>query len=166
MEIRRLRSEEEAEICARMKAESEPWITLGRDYAASLRIILDSSREVYLAIEDGAILSFVIIEMEGAFVGYVKSICTAPEWRGRGIGSQLMSHVESRIFKETPNVFICVSGFNEGARRLYERLGYEVVGELKNYLVSGESEILMRKTIGPLSGFRGMTRQAFCYNDK
>ena len=148
-----LEGSEEAEICARMMAESEPWITLKRNYEDSLEIISDPSREVYLALGDDEILGFVIIEMEGAFVGYIKSIYTAPKWRGKGIGSQLMSYVESRIFREAPNVFICVSGFNEGARRLYERLGYEVVGELKDYIVAGESEILMRKTIAPLSEF-------------
>jgi ribosomal protein S18 acetylase RimI-like enzyme len=91
--------------------------------------------------------------MHGAFVGYIKSICVSPRWRNRGIGSRLMSFAEGRIFGEAPNVFICVSSFNEGARRFYERLGYEVVGELKNYIVSGHSEILMRKTIAPLAEF-------------
>jgi len=37
---------------------------------------------------------------------------------------------------------------------LYERLGYEVVGELKDYIVPGHSEMLLRKTIGPLVELR------------
>jgi ribosomal protein S18 acetylase RimI-like enzyme len=45
----------------------------------------------------------------------------------------------------------CVSSFNHGARRLYERLGYHVVGELTDYIVEGYSEILLRKTRGPLT---------------
>jgi ribosomal-protein-alanine N-acetyltransferase len=153
IEIRRLESDVEAEICARMMAASEPWITLGRDYAASLEIVSDPSLEVYLALRDEEIVGFVVVSMTGAFIGYVKSIYTAPEWRGRGVGSRLMSFVEDRIFREAPNVFICVSDFNEGAQRLYRRLGYEVVGELKDYLVSGKSEVLMRKTIAPLAEF-------------
>ena len=48
-------------------------------------------------------------------------------------------------------MFICVSSFNPGARRLYERLGYQVVGELPDYMVRGHSEILLRKTTGPLA---------------
>jgi ribosomal protein S18 acetylase RimI-like enzyme len=43
-----------------------------------------------------------------------------------------------------------VSSFNPRARELYERLGYEFIGELKDYLVRGHSELLMRKTIGPI----------------
>lgn len=154
VEIRRLENADEAKICARMMADAEPWITLRRDYEASLKIVSDPSMEVYLALKGYEIVGFVVISMTGAFIGYVKSIYTAPEWRSRGIGSGLMSFVEDRIFREAPNVFICVSDFNEGAQRLYRRLGYEVVGELKNYLVSGKSEVLMRKTIAPLAEFK------------
>lgn len=154
VEIRRLENTGEAEACARMMAESEPWRTLGRDYEASLEMVSDPSREVYLALMGEEIVGFVVIVMTGAFIGYVQSIYTAPEWRSRGIGSRLMSFVEDRIFREAPNVFICVSDFNEGAQRLYQRLDYEVVGELKNYLVSGKSEVLMRKTIAPLAEFK------------
>jgi ribosomal-protein-alanine N-acetyltransferase len=50
-----------------------------------------------------------------------------------------------------PNVFICASSFNPGARRLYERLGYQVVGELPDYIVRGHAETLLRKTTGPLA---------------
>lgn len=153
IEIRPMRNTDEAETCARMMANSEPWLILGRGYETSLKIVSDSSREVYLAVRDNEILGFVVLVMIGAFIGYVQSIYTAPEWRRKGIGSKLMSYAESRIFRETPNVFICVSNFNEGAQRLYRRLGYEIIGELKDYLVSGKSEILMRKTIAPLAEF-------------
>jgi ribosomal-protein-alanine N-acetyltransferase len=151
--IRKLRHIAEAERCARMMANSEPWITLGRDYEASLKILTEPSREVFLAARDGEIVGFAILGMHGAFVGYIQSVCVAPEWRGKGIGSRLMAHAEKRIFSEAPNVFLCVSSFNKGAQKLYERLGYEVIGVLKDYIVSGHSEILLRKTIAPLAEF-------------
>jgi hypothetical protein len=50
---------------------------------------------------------------------------------------------------------MCVSSFNHDARRLYQRLGYQAVGELIDYIVRGHSEILLRKTLGPLTGFVG-----------
>jgi ribosomal protein S18 acetylase RimI-like enzyme len=56
-----------------------------------------------------------------------------------------------RILRVAPKVFICVSSFNDRARSLYERLGYEVVGELKDFIVRGHSEWLLRKSIGPLA---------------
>ena len=57
-----------------------------------------------------------------------------------------MRHAEERIFRESPNVFLC--------RRLYERLGYTLVGELTDYIVAGHAELLYRKTIGPIGAFR------------
>ena len=72
-------------------------------------------------------------------------------WRGRGLGSALIAFAERRILRDKPNVFICVSSFNARARRLYERMGYEVVGELKDFVVRGHSEFLLRKTTGPLA---------------
>ena len=56
-----------------------------------------------------------------------------------------------RILRDHPNVFLCVSGFNPAARRLYERLGYTCIGELKDYVVQDQSEWLYRKTRGPLA---------------
>lgn len=154
LKIRRLRDGAEAEVCAQMMASSKPWITLGRSYEASLMILRDASREVYLAIHEGEIVGFTILVMHGAFVGYIQTICVAAAWRGKGIGSRLIAHAENRIFNETPNVFLCVSSFNKGARQLYERLGYEAVGELKDYVVAGHSEFLLRKSIGPLAEFK------------
>jgi ribosomal protein S18 acetylase RimI-like enzyme len=48
-------------------------------------------------------------------------------------------------------MFLLVSSFNQEARNLYNKLGYEEVGELTDFIIKGHSEILMWKTIGPLS---------------
>jgi [ribosomal protein S18]-alanine N-acetyltransferase len=152
--IRRLGGRAEAEGCARMMASSEPWITLGRDYEASLALLERLDREAWVAVTDGAVAGFVVLVMAGAFTGYIQTVCVAAARRGSGIGTRLVRHAEERIFRESPNVFLCVSSFNPGARRLYERLGYTLVGELTDYLVAGHSEWLYRKTIGPIGAFR------------
>jgi ribosomal protein S18 acetylase RimI-like enzyme len=153
LEIRRLGDRDEAGACARMMAASEPWITLRRDADAALAILTDPGRESYVAFLQGELVGFLILVMHGAFVGYIQSVCVAPGRRSLGLGRRLMDFAEERIFRETPNVFLNVSSFNPEARRLYERLGYEVVGELRDYIVRGHSEILMRKTTGPLAEF-------------
>ncbi len=153
LEIERLRDHEEARICARFMADSEPWLTLGRSYEVSLGLITDPTREVYVARKEGRPVGFVILVVTGAFVGYVQSIAVDPEWRGRGIGTRILAFAEEKILQMSPNVFVCVSSFNPDALRLYRRLGYEIVGELPDYIVRGHSEILMRKTTGPLAEF-------------
>lgn len=86
-------------------------------------------------------------------MGYIQTVCIDPARRGRGLGSKLVEFAEQRILQVSPNIFLCVSSFNQGARRLYEQLGYTVVGELTDYIVRGHSELLLRKTTGPLTGF-------------
>ena len=159
MEIRRLAGRAEAEACARMMAGSEPWITLGRSYEASLALLESPDREVYVAVADDVAAGFIVLNLHGAFVGYLQTVCVAAEARGQGIGTQLVRFAEERIFRESPNVFLCVSSFNAGARRLYERLGYVLVGELTDYIVRGHAELLYRKTIGPIGALppRGTT---------
>jgi ribosomal protein S18 acetylase RimI-like enzyme len=150
-----LDDEEEAIRCAQLMCGSEPWITLGRTFEASLAIVRDPTREVYLARDERGVAGFIILCMTGAFVGYIQAICIEPSRRGQGLGSRLIDFAEQRIRGVSPNIFMCVSSFNADARRLYQRLGYEVVGELTNYIVDGQSEILLRKTFGPLAGFAG-----------
>jgi [ribosomal protein S18]-alanine N-acetyltransferase len=151
--ITRLGSAAEAQACAQLMAESEPWLTLGRSYADSLRIVQDPTREVYIARAEAGLAGFLILRMTGAFVGYIQTICIHPARRGRGLGTRLVEFAEHRILEESPNVFLCVSSFNRDAWRLYERLGYQVIGELTDYIVQGHSEILLRKSIGPLTTF-------------
>jgi ribosomal protein S18 acetylase RimI-like enzyme len=64
-----------------------------------------------------------------------------------------MDFAEKRMLREASNVFIMVSSFNDGAKRLYERRGFEIVGELKDFIVAGHYEVLMRKNIGPTADF-------------
>jgi ribosomal protein S18 acetylase RimI-like enzyme len=153
LRIRRMSTKDDAERCARMMSSSEPWITLQRDYEKSLEILQKPDREVYLAFRRDELLGFLILNMNGPFAGYIQSICVEPAKRSTGIGAELMRFAEDRIFRESPNVFLCCSSFNPRSQRFYERLGYEVIGELRNFIVAGQSEILMRKTSGTWNEF-------------
>ena len=152
--IRPLATRDEAEACARMMAQTEPWITLRRDYEACLGVVLDETRERYVAYRGDRLAGLLILNVKGAFVGYIQTVCVSPEHRGRGIGTRLVTFAEERIFRESPNVFLCVSSFNHEARRLYEKLGYRMVGALGDYLVRGHAEFLLRKSTGPIADFR------------
>jgi [ribosomal protein S18]-alanine N-acetyltransferase len=131
-------------------SSSEPWITLQRDYDESLRLLESPDLETYVAVDQNQVLGFAMLNLKGDFVGYLKTLCVAPESRGSGIGTALVQFVEERIFRDHANVFILSSSFNPRARALYERLGYQFIGELKDYVVRGHSEMLLRKTRCPI----------------
>lgn len=151
--IRPLQNPEEASACAELMATSEPWITLRGTYEDGLKFLLDSTREVHVALIENAVAGFILLNLRGPFKGYLQTICVAPKWRNLGLGRKLIGFAEARIFRESPNVFLCVSSFNTAAQRFYSRLGYIRVGELPDYVVNGHSEILMRKTLGPIADF-------------
>lgn len=153
IEIRPFTSEADVLWAAAAMAGSEPWITLGRDEAASRLILSDVEKERYILLDGKERAGFLVLNLQGALAGYIQIVCVAPGSRDRGLGTRLIAFAEQRILREKPNVFLCVSSFNAGARRLYERLGYRRVGELEDFLVRGHSETLMRKTAGPLQGF-------------
>ena len=148
--IRPLASREDAHLCATLMSTSEPWLTIGRNYEESRKLIEDPSREVHLAFDGDEFRGFIVLLMHGAFVGYIQIVAVTPQARGSGVGTELIRFAEERIFSTYPNVFLCVSSFNPRARALYERLGYELIGELRDFLIKGQSEFLLRKTIGPI----------------
>ena len=151
--IRPLRDAAEAHTCATFMAASEPWLTLQYPAERVFQRLTDPAREVHVAELENQIVGVLMLCLSGPLSGYIQTIAVHPGWRGRGLGTQLMQFAEEKIFRRSPNVFLCVTSFNRGAQKFYERLGYRKVGELENYLQHGHTEILLRKTRGPLLDF-------------
>jgi len=155
--IRPLFDDGEAQFCADFLISSEPWITLGLTFDMAMQRLTDPTREVYVATVSEQIVGVLILYLNGTFKGYIQLIGVHPDWRCRGIGTKLIHWAEEKIFRDSPNVFLCVSSFNLHAQDLYDRLGYRRVGELTDFVVKGHSEFLMRKTRGPLREFKRRT---------
>ena len=152
--MRLLAGEVEARFCAGFMVASEPWVTLGLTVEQALQRLTDPTREVHVAIVEERVVGVLILFLAGPLNGYIQTIAVHPDWRCRGIGTRMVEWAEERIFRQSPNVFLCVSSFNTHARELYERLGFQRVGELPDFVKVGFSEILMRKTRRPLLGFK------------
>ena len=155
IEIAPIPRADDVEWCARLMSTSEPWVTLKRDYDACVGVLRNPAKERYVVRADGRRAGLLILDMNGPFPGYIQTIAIAPDARNRGIGTKTLAWAEERIFRESPNVFICVSSFNPDARRLYERLGFEAVGVLRHFIVEEHDEWLLRKTRGSWDAFRG-----------
>jgi ribosomal protein S18 acetylase RimI-like enzyme len=139
--------------CARMMSGSEPWITLGMDFEYCVKAFEGDFKEVFFAEFEKELAGFVIMQTQGSFKGYIQTICITESWRGKGFGTEMLRFCENRILTYSPNVFICVSSFNKGAIHLYEEFGFERVGELENFVKKGFTELLYRKTVGPIVGY-------------
>ena len=66
---------------------------------------------------------------DGKKRAYLFAFRIRPAWRNRGIGTLMMDHIERDLFRRGfLFVTLNVAKENPGARRLYERLGYKVIG--------------------------------------
>ena len=137
------------EWCARLMASSEPWITLRRDLEGCRAALIRPGTELFLARDQDSSrpLGFILLAPQGfAASPYVASIGVAAEARGQSVGSQLMAFAEQR-YRDRRHLFLLVSSFNPRAQQFYRRHGYEFIGELKDYMVAGHSELILHKRL-------------------
>ena len=141
-------TEEELYITAAMISSSEPWITLGTTLDTCLKFCLDQEYKVFVARFGSEICGAMVIHPRGlASSPYLKSIVVGSNFRSMGIGRELLRFAEEYFRKTSMHFFMCVSSFNPMARALYEKLGYTKVGEFADYILDGQSEILLHKRI-------------------
>ena len=137
------------EWCARLMASSEPWITLRRDLEGCRAVLVRPGTELFVARDQDSSgpLGFILLAAYGfAASPYVASIGVGPEARGQSVGSQLMAFAEQR-YRDRGHLFLLVSSFNQRAQKFYRGHGYEFVGELKDYIVAGHSELIFHKRL-------------------
>jgi ribosomal protein S18 acetylase RimI-like enzyme len=135
-------------------ADSDPWKRLGYNVNDwdSYFAPLPQGRDSYVLDHDGRVAGIAVLRQKFLLGDYVELLGVAGWARGAGLGGLLLAHVEAVVFERAKNLFVCVSDFNDQARRFYQKQGYQEIGPLPNFLVSGSSEILLRKTSGPAKG--------------
>lgn len=138
----------DADWCAALMADSDPWITLKLDRSRTLAALARPGTELFVARDlDSELLGFILLAAYGlAGAPYIASICVAPGGRSRGIGSALLRFAEQR-YHARGHLFLLVSSFNTGARALYLRHGFVQVGEIPDYVAAGHSELILHKRL-------------------
>jgi ribosomal protein S18 acetylase RimI-like enzyme len=141
-------SEAEKEMAAHLLAGSEPWLTLGISFEQCRKNCYDPEFNIYFAYSGNKPAGVIIVDPRGvAGSPYIKSIAVFPESRGKGVGTRLISFAEQLFRGKSKFMFICVSSFNDKAGKLYRSLGYEFIGELRDYIIEGASEMLLCKKL-------------------
>jgi ribosomal protein S18 acetylase RimI-like enzyme len=96
----------------------------------------------FVALDDGKPVGAVWLRLlagENRGFGYVDettpelSIAILPEYRGQGVGSKLMAHLFEKAQSRYRAICLSVSPDNP-AKRLYQRLGFEVIEENRSSL--------------------------------
>ncbi len=109
-----------------------------------------SRGEIFVAIdEDDKCLGFIWFTLNGAFqrCPYLHIIAIKEEYRNCGVGKKLLQYFEEISSKTSSNLFLVVGEFNQRAKKLYQRLGYNDIGVIPNLYKKGINEHLMMKEI-------------------
>jgi len=148
--IRLMRPDDRDTVIA-LLGDSDPWKTLGYNQEDWGRIFCPTpqGRDSFVGEIEGKIAAIAIVRQKFLLGDYLELLGVAGWARGKGMGTQLLRHIESLVFVRTKNLFACVSDFNKGARDFYKKQGYQEIGPMPNFLIPGTAEILLRKTIGP-----------------
>lgn len=100
---------------------------------------------LFVAIEQDVCTGFMFYITNGVFHSfpYLHLIAVKEEYRGKGIGKQLVEYFEK--ISNRDKFFLAVADFNPNAKRFYESIGYRQVGEIPGLYREGITEYIMMK---------------------
>ena len=137
--------------CVYILQNSELGTVYFSDYkkAADLLLHALAQRGLYVALKDnGDCLGFMYFMPKGVFGSYpyLHIIAVKEEYRNLGIGKQLIHYFEENSSgHSSTKYFLTVDDFNPQAKKLYESLGYQRIGELKDFYKNGITSYIMMK---------------------
>ena len=125
------------------------------EYAKIVRMLEEALKGediLMTVLEENHVRGFVWLQERAVFglSAYIKLIAVDSKHHSRGIGQLLMTAVETFAQKQGPNLFVLTSMDNLTAQKFYLRLGYETIGVIRDYVLPGVDELMMRKTWGSI----------------
>jgi acetyltransferase len=117
------------------------WRKVAADVAAGHKLLWAACTD------DGRIVGSVQLALEtranGRHRAEVQKLMVLAAERGRGIGAELMRHLEARAERDGRRVlFLDTSEGPGGARRFYERTGYTYAGGIPDYAADPDGRLV------------------------
>lgn len=113
---------ERVDVCAQMMATNDPWKRVGRSFDDCIANFTNPQFEHYALLIDEKVEGFLIIILNGLLGGgFIKSLFVNSEYQGLGLGKQLLSFGEQKIFSQFANAYLCVSSFNHKAQTFLQK---------------------------------------------
>lgn len=80
---------------------------------------------------------------------YVELVAVFPEAQRQGLLARVIDWMAEEVKGESANLWLCVTETNAPARAAYAALGFVAIGPAPDLSRLGQTEILMRKMLGP-----------------
>lgn len=126
----------EFDSCAERMSATDPWQTYQCSIPWCANLPKWRGSSLFLA-EAEKPIGFMLLQAKG-FLGspYIAAVAVAPEFRTRGIGSEML-HFAETVLAEERHIYLCLSSFNSRAFALYQRHGFAKIGELQDFIADG-----------------------------
>ena len=122
-------------------------------------ILSDHPQTFIVAELDGKVVGYIMCRIEYglshlrrfglARKGHIISVATLDEHRAKGVGSRMVQHALEEMRKGgCKEAYLEVRTSNDGAVKLYEKLGFKVANTLQSYYKDGEPAYLMALQLG------------------
>lgn len=151
VEIRAGTRDDLAQLAA-IISSSEAWTCYGIDFDLALKLFDQMTDNIYVAETNQQLVGFVTLRIDGVgnIGAYIRMLAVAQNYRGLGIGGQLIDYVGRIAARNIPNLFLICSVENVRAQSFYERNGFNPIGIMKDLAVANHDEIFYRKCLGTL----------------
>ena len=127
---------------------SEPWSE------KSLELLLKDSNFGLAALCDGRVAAYVGV-ISVAPEGEITNVATHPDFRRRGLASALLEALKREAAERgIESIFLEVRRSNTAARELYQKQGFEVIGERKGFYSNPKEDAILMVLAGRANGQR------------
>ncbi|HLE73353.1 MAG TPA: GNAT family N-acetyltransferase [Anaerolineales bacterium] len=128
-------------VLERLSFELDAWPLIEMIGVLSLPSI-----ERWKAMDGDKVVGFVAADVRRRQdLAWIATIAVHPDYRGRGIGGQLLELAEQRCGMARMRLSVRIS--NQAAQRLYQRRGYAQMDVWPKYYAGGEDAIVMEKIL-------------------
>jgi ribosomal protein S18 acetylase RimI-like enzyme len=134
---------------AEMLSTSEPWMSL-KFSATSLASYLmrgDPALRRYVVSVEGNLAGVICVRHPWLRGPYIELLGVFPDYRGKGLGKQVLAWVEAEARREAKNLWVLTSSFNQQALNFYQGLGFYPIGPIQGLVSPEHDEILLRKCL-------------------
>ncbi len=79
---------------------------------------------------------------------YIELLGIYQAYQAQGIGKEVIDWIETELCKVAyNNIWVLVSLFNQQAYHFYQRRNFTKIGQINDFIQSGDDEILLRKVV-------------------
>lgn len=142
-----------AAIAERM-ATLDPWAAMGRppeSFVAYMTRPMAATFRHALRL-DGRPVGFLSLRYPFMRGPYIETIALFPEAQRRGFGRRIVEWMGREVAGEATNLWLCVTDWNAPARAAYAAMGFVEIGPIPDVALVGQTEIFLRKPLGPPLG--------------